>query len=159
MSIRKRHLFAACLILFLAALAIACAPRATAADPAADRAALIRLSDHWDQAIVRKDAAAISANMAEDFRQIRSNGDLVDKAVFLRDITSSDLTIDPYQVEELEVRLLGDTALLTGHTHMKGSYGGAAFATHYRYIDVYARRDGKWQVVSVQITTIPAPAG
>ncbi len=159
MNIRRRHLFAALLPTLLAALAIGCAPQAPTPDPAADRAALVKQADSWDQAIVRKDAAAIAANMGEDFRQIRSNGDLVDKAAFLRDITSPDLTIEPYQVEDLEIRFYGDAALLTGHTHMKGTYLGVAFTTHYRYIDLYARRDGRWQVVSVQITTIPAPAG
>ena len=157
MKIRRTYLLVLISTL-LATLPTACAPKSPAADPAADRATLIQQADAWDQAIVRKDLAAISANMADDFRQIRSNGDLVDKATFLRDITSPELKIDPYQVEDLEVRLFGEVALLTGHTHMQGSYAGAAFTTHYRYIDVYARRDGRWQVVSVQITTIPAPA-
>lgn len=156
---RRLSFFAASLLAVPVLLATACAPAAPARDPAADRAVLLKQADAWDQAIVRKDAAAISANMAEDFRQIRSNGDVVDKTAFLRDITSPELTIEPYQVEDLDVRFYGEVALLSGHTHMKGSYGGAAFTTHYRYIDIYARRDGRWQVVSVQITTIPAAAG
>lgn len=156
---RRLPFFAASLLAVPVLLATTCAPAAPARDPAADRAALLKQAEAWDQAIVRKDAAAISANMAEDFRQIRSNGDVVDKTTFLRDITSPELTIEPYQVEDLDVRFYGDVALLSGHTHMKGSYGGAAFTTRYRYIDIYARRDGRWQVVSVQITTIPAAAG
>jgi ketosteroid isomerase-like protein len=156
---RPYPLIAVLLPCLVPALAVACAPTAPAADPAADRAALIRQADAWDQAIIRKDLAAIEANMAEDFRQIRSNGDLADKATFLKDIVSPDLTIEPYQVEDLEVRIYGDAALLTGRTRMKGSYQGEAFATHYRYVDVYVRRGGRWQVVSVQITTIREPAG
>jgi hypothetical protein len=38
---------------------------------------------------------------------------------------------------------------------MTGRYQGEAFTSDYRYIDVYVKRDGRWQVVSVQITRIP----
>ena len=120
-------------------------------------AALTRQADQWDKDIVRKDAAAIAANMAEDFRQIASDGSVADKAAFLKDITSPDLVIDPYTVEEFDVRIYGeagDVALLSGSTRMTGRYQGEPFTTHYRYIDTYVRRDGRWQVVSVQTTKV-----
>ena len=37
---------------------------------------------------------------------------------------------------------------------MTGRYKGEPFTTHYRYIDTYVRRDGRWQVVSVQTTKV-----
>jgi hypothetical protein len=37
---------------------------------------LAQQADAWDKAIIRKDRAAIAANMAEDFRQIGARGDL-----------------------------------------------------------------------------------
>lgn len=120
-------------------------------------ATLTRQADQWDRDIVRKDAAAIAANMAEDFRQIASDGSVADKAAFLRDITSPDLVIDPYTVEDFDVRIYGDggdVALLCGRTQMTGHYKGEPFTTHYRYIDTYVRRDGRWQVVSVQTTKV-----
>jgi ketosteroid isomerase-like protein len=127
---------------------------------AATIAALTRQSDQWDRDIVKKDALAIAANMAEDFRQIGSDGGVADKAAFVRDLTSADLTIDPYTVENFDVRLYGDVALLSGTTRMTGRYQGEPFTTHYRYIDIYVRRDGVWKIVSVQTTRIreAAPA-
>lgn len=120
-------------------------------------AELTRQADQWDKDIVRKDAAAIAANMAEDFRQIASDGSVADKAAFLRDITSPELTIDPYTVEDFDLRIYGaegDVAMLSGTTRMTGRYQGEPFTTHYRYIDTYVRRDGRWQVVSVHTTKI-----
>lgn len=123
-------------------------------------AALTRQADAWDEAIVRKDLAAIASNMAPDFRQIRSDGSLVDRDTFLRDITSPDLVIDPYTVEDFDVRILGDVALLYGRTRMTGRFAGEPFTSHYRYIDAYVRRGGQWKVCSVQTTPVrePAPA-
>jgi ketosteroid isomerase-like protein len=119
-------------------------------------AQLTRQSEDWDKAIVRKDKAAIADNMSEDFREIGSTGDVSDKDSFVRDLTSDDISIDPYGVEDFNVRVYGDVALLSGHTHMTGHEEGKAFATHYRYIDVYRRIDGRWKVCSVQTTKIPA---
>lgn len=41
---------------------------------------------------------------------------------------------------------------------MTGTYQGTPFASHYRYIDVYAKRGDEWKIVSVQITAVPDPA-
>jgi len=119
-------------------------------------AELTRQSDAWDKAIVRKDTAAIAANMSEDFRQIASNGDVANKETFVRNITAPDLTIDPYTVEDFDVRVYGNVALLSGRTRMTGREGGAPFTTHYRYIDVYVRTNGTWKVCSVQTSRMPS---
>jgi ketosteroid isomerase-like protein len=138
-----------------------CAGACLAADRAADVAELTRISDAWDKAIVRKDEAAVAANMAEDFRQIDGYGNLETKKSFVAGIVDAKLTIDPYTVEDFEVRLYGDTALLSGRTHMTGKFDGKPFESNYRYIDIYVRRAGAWKIVSVQITRIPPakPAG
>jgi len=122
----------------------------------ADAAALRRISDGWDAAIVRKDERAIAGNMAEDFRQIDGHGNLETKKSFVDGIVDPKLTFDPYTVEDFEVRLYGDVALLSGRTHMTGKYDGKVFESNYRYIDIYVRRGGAWQIVSVQITKLPA---
>jgi ketosteroid isomerase-like protein len=137
-------------------LVAACgAPEPAAGTDADSRAQLARISDAWDAAIVRKDREAIAANMAEDFRQISADGQVRNKEDFLRILTDARLVIDPYSVEDFEIRLHGDIALLSGHTRMKGKYDGAAFVEEYRYIDIYAFRDGQWRIISVQISRIP----
>ncbi|WP_374434773.1 nuclear transport factor 2 family protein [Inhella sp.] len=120
----------------------------------ATRALLKAQADRWDQAIVAKDRAAIEANMAADFRQIDGAGNLEDKASFVAGLLDPQLQIDPYRVEDFEIRLYGEVALLSGRTRMRGRYAGKAFESHYRYIDVYVRRNGIWQIVSVQISKI-----
>ncbi len=118
-------------------------------------AKLTEQADRWDKAIVRKDRAAIEANMALDFRQIDGAGNVETKQSFVDDLVSPDLVIDPYTVEDFDVRLYGDTALLSGRTRMTGRYQGKPFSSHYRYIDVYVRSGDEWRIVSVQISKIP----
>lgn len=136
--------------------ACAAPQRVSRGDAARVVAELTRLADAWDRAIVRKDRAAIEANMAEDFRQIDGAGDIETKASFVEGLLSPKLEIDPYTVEDFEVRLYGDTALLSGRTRMTGSFDGRRFTSQYRYVDVYVRRGGTWKIVSVQITKLPS---
>ena len=112
-------------------------------------------ADAWDKAIVVKDRAAIEQNMAEDFRQIDGAGNVESKTSFVDGLLSPDLQIDPYVVEDFDVRIYGDVALLSGRTRMSGRHQGTPFSSHYRYIDVYVRRQGQWKIVSVQISRIP----
>ena len=143
----------------LAAAVMLCVLASNPAMPAESRqrdvAELTRLSDAWDKAIVRKDEKAIADNMAEDFRQIDGYGNLETKTSFVKGIVDPKLTINPYTVEEFEVRLYGDTALLSGRSRLTGTYEGKAFESNYRYIDIYVRRGGTWKIVSVQITKFP----
>ncbi|MFZ6711504.1 nuclear transport factor 2 family protein [Undibacterium sp. TC9W] len=153
----KKYLGAASVLLAIASpgLLPAHAADSTDAKNVALVAQLTKLSDDWDAAIVRKDKEAIEANMAEDFRQIDGDGDLETKTSFVNGLVSDKLEIDPYKVEDFEIRLYGNVALLSGRTKMTGRYEGKPFKSHYRYIDIYAQRDGKWQIVSVQISRIP----
>lgn len=112
-------------------------------------------ADRWDQDIILKNRPAISDNMSEDFRHISNKGVISDKAAFLKGIVSADLVINPYTVEDLDIRIYGTCALICGRTRMTGSYKGSPFRSHYRYVDTYVLKDGRWKVCNVQITAMP----
>lgn len=127
-------------------------------DPDREREQLKRQADAWDAAIVRQDRAAIEANLAHDFRQIDARGQLEDRRSFVEGLMDPKLRIAPYAVEDFEIRFLGrEVALLSARTEMHGHYDGKPFRTAYRYIDLYQRRDGRWRVVSIQLSPLPAP--
>ena len=121
-----------------------------------DQQILTDQADQWDLDIIHKNLAAVADNMAEDFLQIRSDGALVDKQGFLNAVASPQLSINPYTVEDFNIRIFGTVALITGETRMTGRFGAEAFEIHYRFTDTYVKREGKWKVVQVQITPIRA---
>ena len=147
-----------------AAPAAAVSSAASGANPGAPvaeaelKAQLQAQAERWDRAIVAKDRAAIAGNMAEDFRQIDGEGHLEDIDSFVAGLMDPQLQIAPYTVQDFEIRLYGDVAVLSGRTHMTGSYADKPFETDYRYIDLYVKRQGQWKIVSVQITKLPAAA-
>lgn len=131
---------------------VGCSSRQQAESKESITATLQRKSDLWDQAIIRKDLKGIADNMTEDFRHIGKSGEISDRALFLQEIVSPDLVIHPYTVEDFDIRVYGDFALLCGRTRMAGTYQGKPFVSHYRYIDTYRRDGGEWKVCNVQTT-------
>lgn len=150
-----RHLFFALAMLGLVSPQIACRHERSASELQSISEALQRQADRWDQDIILKNLPAIASNMSEDFRHISHKGVLSGKATFLRGIVSNDLVINPYTVEDLDIRIYENCALLCGRTRMTGSYRGSPFRSHYRYVDTYILKGGQWKVCNVQITAMP----
>jgi ketosteroid isomerase-like protein len=138
--------------LLLATTAFFAACTLTVVTPDSDRKALTAQAEAWDKAIVAKDRGGIEVNMWPDFRQIRGGGHVASRDDFVKDVLDPAFSMDPYVVEDFEIRLFGDTALLYGRIRMAGRDGADRWNAHFRYIDTYVRRDGQWKVVSVQVT-------
>jgi ketosteroid isomerase-like protein len=55
---------------------------------------------------------------------------------------------------DVEVRVHGDTAVVTGITTSKGQFMGQGFTTRERATDVLARLNGRWLCVFSQLTRV-----
>jgi uncharacterized protein (TIGR02246 family) len=108
-----------------------------------------QLNDEWVKAIVRADTEALNRIMADDFYfTYPLEGD--DKAQFLSDITSGDLKIKHIAREQLNVRVFGNTAVLTARDSATWLYHGRELAGQYKILSVFSERDGHWQLCAVQ---------
>jgi uncharacterized protein (TIGR02246 family) len=108
-----------------------------------------QLNDEWVKAIVRADAEALGRIMADDFYfTYPLEGD--DKAQFISDITSGDLKIQHIVREQLNVRVFGNTAVLTARDSATWLYHGRELAGQYKIMSVFSERDGRWQLCAVQ---------
>ena len=108
-----------------------------------------QLNDEWVKAIVRADAETLDRIMAADFYfTYPLEGD--DKAQFISDITSGDLKIQHIVREQLNVRVFGNTAVLTARDSATWLYHGRELAGQYKIMSVFSERDGRWQLCAVQ---------
>ena len=55
--------------------------------------------------------------------------------------------------------MFGDAAVVTGRYHVKLTYKGQNIDDLVRTTKVFARRGGKWQCVSAQVTRIAGQTG
>ena len=117
----------------------------------ADKSTVERLNEQYIAAFMNADVTWYQRYLADDFVCIEPDATVLSKAEFLRR-RSEGPGISDYKLENVSVRIYGDTALVqaTGRfTRPDGSQGVS------RYTDIYVRMNGEWKVVSAQIT--PAP--
>jgi len=131
--------------------------------PEATRAALLALEKEWDDAIVRKDMATLERILDPGFLFIDVDGSVTTRAALLAGIRSPKLVIEPFVTRDVQVRVYGRTAILTGWFEQRGSYDGRRFTLRQRYTDVYVRLDSRWVAVSAHASTLvrgmPPPSG
>ena len=118
---------------------------------------LLRLERRRSAAIAAHDTAWLATLYAPDFQGVAANGRRVDRAalfgVFARDNPGARFRIDELTVREQA----NDAATVTGRLQALGADG--TVAAESRYLHVYVRRNGRWQLVAAAGTAVAMPPG
>lgn len=114
------------------------------------------MEQDWNDAILKKDKAWFEKNYASDFTSISStDARLLNRAQAIADDTDPKVTIEIAETTGMNIRVDGNTAIVTGVFRLKGRDDKAAFDRRIRYTDTWIKRDGRWQAWSSQGTVIP----
>ena len=113
-----------------------------------DEPALRQLNEDYVQAFLRSDPARYRELLADDFSAVLATGRVIDRAEFLLQAGQPPGVVG-FQLRDLLIRQYGDTAIVSGLlTYQRRD----KTEVRTRYVDVYARRDGRWQVEWAQFT-------
>jgi len=129
-------------------------------DTAAIEAELIKLERDWANAPKNRDAETVRRVLADDVVITYPDGSTGTKADEVRTIESGAVTADSWDLQDPKVTVLNaDSAFITGRGIINnGKYKDPNtkktidISGEYRFLDVYARRNGKWQAVASQTT-------
>ena len=113
-----------------------------------DLETLVALNRDYIDSVQRGDVRRFDEILADDFVCSNPDGSLVDRACFLEQ-TARPVTISDLAAHDVDVRVLGDVAIIharTSYTLADGREGAG------RYTDVWARRDGRWLAVAAHVT-------
>lgn len=135
-------------------------------DPAAIEAEIMKLERDWMDAPKTKNAEAVRRVVADDAVLIYPDGTVATKADEVRTIEEGAVTSDSFEMLESKVTVIdADAAFIAGRSGIKnGKYKDPNtkktidISGEYRFLDLYAKRDGKWQVIASQATKILTPA-
>jgi ketosteroid isomerase-like protein len=119
----------------------------SAASPS-ELAELLNLNQDYIRSVQQGDVARFREILAEDFLCSLPDGSLVDRDGFL-DRGGQPVTISNLEAHDVNVRLMGDFAIVHARTTFTGPDGRAGSG---RYTDVWARRNGSWLAVSAHVT-------
>jgi ketosteroid isomerase-like protein len=132
-------------LLFCAA---AVAAMAQSSDLAARKANLIALERMWNQAQVNRDAMAISSMIADRFVNTEYDGEVSNRGKFLDDFADPRFRPSLMSIDNLAVEFYGDTAIVTGDYHTKGTYGNKPYEHFGRFTDTWMMQGGKWLCIA-----------
>jgi len=108
-----------------------------------------------NESIRHNDPAEAAALYADEFVLTTSSGKAKIKSDMLGEIASPDLKLEVNETENVKVRVLNSTAVLTGKLHQKGSYKGQAFDLFVLVTDTWVKTETGWKLLAGHATLLP----
>lgn len=117
-------------------------------------AKVLSLEQLWNQAEVAQDIHSLNQLLADTFIFVDVDGSLRNKSEFLTSVTNRAEHIDSIRSESMLSRPHGDTVIVTGIYHEKGSLNGKPYYHHGRFTDTWIREGSAWLCAASQSTLI-----
>jgi ketosteroid isomerase-like protein len=158
-NISLRNAFLTGYLLLLAGSAHLCAQASASNIPRAQRHEYRREIDQaeeaWRSAILKGNAGALAALLADDYIAITSKGAIQTKQQAIESLHTGELQLTQLDFSDRKVRVYGSTAVVTSVAEIKGSRNNLQVSGRYRYTRVYVRNQtGQWKIVSFEASRI-----
>jgi ketosteroid isomerase-like protein len=106
------------------------------------------------KAWVNHERETIDRYLADDWAVTDPAGRHLTKAEVLAELDSGERKLESGTIDDVNVRLYGDTAVVTGRTLAAGSYQGESVSVKLRFTDVFVKQNGNWRAVASHATLI-----
>jgi ketosteroid isomerase-like protein len=121
--------------------------------PDAESSKIIALENKWNAAYERGDITAMNSLLADDFVITVEDGSTYSKPGYIAHNGDSTLHVEISTMSDLRVRIHGDTAVVTGAYHEKGTSKGKPYEYYDRFTDVWMNMNDRWQVIASHYST------
>jgi ketosteroid isomerase-like protein len=119
-----------------------------------DEQTLIRIQREWAEARVKGDSSYARRVEANDCTIVWPDGSIVNKQQDLQTMTG-DSVFTEFKIDDLGVRLYGDTGIVAGEGVIKAHKGKQdLLGGKFVWTDTFVKQGGQWKVVASQITPV-----
>jgi hypothetical protein len=136
-------------------IAILASPTIRATELPADLAKAVK---DYDQAQITGNRAELERLLADDYTLLNSGGQTETKPQFIAESTAPGFKLEPFVVQDPVEKVWDQGAVMGGIVTLRGMDGGKAFAATLRFADIWAKLNGKWQVIYTHVSKPPAAA-
>ena len=113
-------------------------------DVASIRALELKVADVYQH----RQVDAFATLLDDGFVITFEDGSVYSKTGYLAYTTSSQTHVELVEIPEMKVHLHGDTAVVTGEYHEKGSDRDGPYDYRDRFTDVWMKQSNKWRLVA-----------
>ena len=126
-------------------------------DPEIEKAVL-KVTHEMTAALTKPDVDAAAKMLADSYYAVTPDGGTVNKTEFLADLKSGKFKLESNKLDDIKVHATSpDLAIVTYRSTDKGTYDGHDISGQYRWLDIFAKRNGTWQYIVSQGTPIEQP--
>ncbi len=119
-----------------------------------DETKIIALENLWNQVQINHDADAMGKMLDSDFVLTDYDGSVMSKAQFLASIRDNSIQLTVEVSTDMKLHRHGDTVIVIGATHEKGTEKGKPFSHVGRFTDTWFKKDGQWLCIASQLSLI-----
>jgi ketosteroid isomerase-like protein len=114
-----------------------------------DRTELARLEEEWMSAMQARDMDRLEELVADGFRfmAIHLSPEPMSREQWMG-AAREGYTITSFAFENMQVEVFGDTGVIHSRYSQVATFANTNLSNMFRLTDVWARRDGRWQVVA-----------
>lgn len=112
------------------------------------------LEEERNQAILHGDSAALDRMTSDDYTFVTLRGEMLTKAAIVQNFRSGAAKYQSREISDLNIRVYGNSAVVTGRAIQKGAENGKDYSGDYWFTRVYVNQGGRWTTVALQTTLI-----
>jgi ketosteroid isomerase-like protein len=116
----------------------------------AESEAVKQLERDWSDAQKAADVDKLDQILANDWAALGPEGKRETKKQYLADIKSGANKLESFEFGPMDVKMLGNIAVVQGSDTEKSSNKGKDTSGKWVWMDVFVKRDGKWLAVRSQ---------
>jgi ketosteroid isomerase-like protein len=120
-----------------------------------DESKIIALENLWNQIQMAHDGDAMANMLDEDFVLTDFDGSVLNKSQFLVSIRDKSNVVTLETTLDMKLHRHGDTVVVIGGTHEKGTLKGKPYEHHGRFTDTWIKHDSQWLCVASQLSLLP----
>lgn len=133
---------------FLASSLVLLASFSPAQVNSGDEKKLVAMEHKWTAAYKARDISMLSSLLADDFVITVEDGSTYGKEGYIAHTADKSTHVEVAEMSDLKARMHGNTAIITGAYHERGTSKGKSYEYRDRFTDVWIKNDGKWQVIA-----------
>jgi ketosteroid isomerase-like protein len=108
------------------------------------------------RSLINQDFEALADLYANEYMLVRPDGSVLNKEVVLDDLALGGLTFKSIDLVGEDVRMYGETAILTGESRTLACRNGEELSSRFRLVAVYTRDAEEFKLIHFQSTPLPA---
>ena len=118
-----------------------------------------QLEQDWRDAQLNGNVDRMDKLLSDDYVGITMNGQVVTKSQQLDRMREHDLVMTKIDLDDVKVKLIGTTAVVTSLANIEGTLDGTPVHGMYRYTRVYSRLpSGVWKITNFEATRVGGPS-